>query len=488
VKARRSPTVAAFADRGIPARDVFDHRVITLAKQYDDLLADFQARGFSTEVLGTGSFRQLNLYATNLGKFPDELFTNPTVNWHRQQFGLKGLVATAGLYLPGDGSAFVDKVQSDLCQQLHRDPDLRRRCKTQVDNRFGAWYKLIWNAVLDFAVEHRIETLWWPTASGILARVRANIDPALFERLYDGVSTRFQCVRTPLHQIDWWRLSVAQNRDRIVPLVEETEIPRPARHVICVFHDIEENVDTPVSAEACQRALVQMLQIERNAGVRATYNILGTLFREKAELVASYGSHAFGFHSFNHRIGDLAQLKRCREINLKVRGYRPPRSIITPELTDYRLSYHNFEWLLNAAGTMASPDPRLENGIVKIPVHLDDYPLASGALTFPEWRAAALRLADERSFVAIGLHDCYAGCWLGAYAELLEQLAQRGALWTCDDVSAQVFLHGDGSPYPAIRRPATQVSREIWRHFLEASRPGFGQTVDREHSPTDEPR
>lgn len=459
-----------FVERGFPAREVFDHRVVTLSKQYDDLLADFQARGFSMEELSSGSFRQLNVYATDVDSFPAELFTSPVVNWHRQQFGLKGLVATASLYVVGDRSAMVDKLQSDLCQQLRRDPELRRRCKTQVDNRFGAWYKLAWNAVLDFAVQHDIETLWWPTASGILSRVRPDIDPTLFQRVYDGVATRFQCVRTRLHRIDWWRLSVSENRHRLVPLLDETESPRAGPKVICVFHDIEENVDTPVSAAACQRALVQMLETERSLGVRATYNVLGTLFREKMPLISSYGSHALGFHSWNHRIGDLSQLKRCREVNLKVRGYRPPRSILTPELTDYRLSYHNFEWLLNAAGTLPSSDCRLESGIVKIPVHLDDYPLAAGTLKYPEWRAAALRLADERSFVAVGLHDCYADYWMKDYAELLGQLTQRGELLTCDEISSQVFLNDDGTSQPPAPRRTSQVSREVWRRFLEASR------------------
>lgn len=467
---RQSPALEAFAARGFRAREVFGHRVVTIAKQYPDLLADLQARGCSIEELGAGTFRQLNLYATRLEGFPEALFTDSTVNWHRQQLGLNGLVAAAGLYLPGDGTAVVDKLQSDLCQQLVRNEELHRRLRTRVDNRFGAWYKLAWNAVLDFALVSGIRTLWCPTAGAVLARARPGLNPALFERIYDGIASRYQCRKVVWRGSEWWQLDVADNQDRIVPLDPAAEplAERPAK-VIAVYHDIEANLDTDVSAAECREALVRMLEVERDAGAHTTYNVVGTLFRDAAPLIAASSRHAFGFHSYDHRITDLSQLRRVREVNLKVRGYRPPRSILTPELTDYRLSSYNFEWLLNVA-PHSSAVWYLENGIVKIPAHLDDYPLQTGAMTYAEWKAKLLAMVETQRFVAVGLHDCYARHWLADYGDLLAQLQRRGALWTCDEIADRGFLEGEAIPANLAGPGRTKVTRETWLRFVEAAR------------------
>jgi hypothetical protein len=468
---RQSPGPAAFTARGIRAREVFAHRVIMIPKQYPDLLADLHARGFTIEELAAGSFRQLNLYATQLDGFPEDLFTDPTVNWHRQQVSRKGLVAAAGLYLPGDGTAVVDKLQSDLCQQLFRNAALHREWRSRVDNRFGAWYKLIWNAVLDFALETGIRTLWCPTARTVLPRARPDINPALFERIYDGVASRYVVRNTERSGGEWWELTIEENRDRIVPLepAQDELAERPAR-VIAVYHDIEENLDTDISADECRAALVRMLEVERAAGAHTTYNVVGTMFEEKARLIASQSPHhALGFHSYDHRIMDLSQLRRVREVNLKVRGYRPPRSVLTPELTDYRLSHYNFEWLLNVT-PRAGADWALENGLVKIPAHLDDYPLETGALAYADWKATLLRAAETQRFVAVGLHDCYARHWLDDYAALLAELQRRGELWTCDEVADRCFLEGEPALPNADAAARASVTRETWFRFVRAAR------------------
>ena len=73
-----------------------------------------------------------------------------------------------------------------------------------------------------------------------------------------------------------------------------------------MFHDIEENVDTPISSAQCPDNLGHMLQIERYSGLNATYNILGTLFTRKVDQIrASNPKHSIGFHSFNHDLADL---------------------------------------------------------------------------------------------------------------------------------------------------------------------------------------
>ena len=47
------------------------------------------------------------------------------------------------------------------------------------------------------------------------------------------------------------------------------------------------------------------------------------------------------------------QLPRCREVDYRIKGYRPPRSQITPELSDRNLLFHNFEWLASMMAELA---------------------------------------------------------------------------------------------------------------------------------------
>jgi hypothetical protein len=198
-----------------------------------------------------------------------------------------------------------------------------------------------------------------------------------------------------------------------------------------------------------------MLAIERARGVRATYSVLGTLWREKAPLIVAHDDHSVAFHSYDHRLDDLRQLERVRRVDLQVKGYRPPQSLITAEVTDYALAYWNFEWLLCSAYSLGFSKPRLENGIVKIPIHLDDYPMHAGELTRSQWTERLRALVATQDFVAVGLHDCYARHWLADYEELIEWLAQAGELLTCDQVVNRVLFEN------ALRPPTVALTQTV---------------------------
>ena len=108
-------------------------------------------------------------------------------------------------------------------------------------------------------------------------------------------------------------------------------------------------------------------------------------------------------------------------MNRQVRGYRAPRSVITPELSDDWLSYYNFEWLASSSRSLGHNTNILENGIVKIPIAADDFPVARGQIDFRERRRRLIDSVADNSLVAFGLHDCYARCWLDSYPHLLEK-------------------------------------------------------------------
>src|SRR5262249_47487718 len=149
---------------------------------------------------------------------------------------------------------------------------------------------------------------------------------------------------------------------------------------------------------------------------------------------------AIAFHSMDHDLANLNQLPRCREVDLQVRGYRPPQSHIIDELSDENLSYHNFEWLASSSHNLDHEDCILQNGIVKIPIHVDDYSLFAGHQDYVQWESELLDRAGRCPFLGFGLHDCYGEKWLDHYPDLLGKLALLGKFVTADEICDQMYL------------------------------------------------
>jgi hypothetical protein len=436
---KTSPPVRAFQAQAFAAREYFPHRVAVIRKQYPDTFLVLERRGVSPTELLAARFYQINLYSNHLSGLPDELFSDRAVNWHSPQLGQKGLIAAAGVWVR-DSAMTITLMQSDLCQQVYRHPGLKRICKTRVENRFGYWYRILFNAILDFAIELGVAAVYSPTAEGIVSFIRKRVEPDLFRRIYDAPATRYRCTRVTRDRAEYWEVPVAENAERVVRLTPEHSGDTPRKKLICIFHDTEENVDTDIPAPECRRNLTAMLEIETRCGVRATYDILGSLFEDKREEIRESNQlHALAFHSFNHDLDDLNQLPQCRKVDLQVRGYRPPRSVITPELSDYSLSYYNFEWLASSRRSIAYDRCTLENGIAKIPILTDDYPLITGKMDWPAWERRLMESARSSNLLAFGLHDCYARVWLDWYPDLLEKLAAIGEFATADELSDNVF-------------------------------------------------
>lgn len=222
---------------------------------------------------------------------------------------------------------------------------------------------------------------------------------------------------------------------------------------ICVCHDIERGFghrdSDPAFADLADRLspghLEEMLAIEDELGVRATYHVLGCLIPDLGDRIARRG-HAVGFHSFDHRMV-LPQLARCRRVSAEIRGYRPPQSRLTPELEDGTLAALGFEWLASSEGSLGAPRPFLGNGIVRVPIHFDDYALYARERPYDEWEAVAIRMICAREFVCFSLHDCYGQHWLPHYRRFLARLTRLGDLQTLDEVCAAVRQgRGPGGP------------------------------------------
>lgn len=428
-----------FLAHGYEQRLFFPHRVYQLPKCGPD---GFQLAGRMCGADDPAAMWELVLYAEPEARagLPDSLFFDDDVVWHQQQFGRPGQVATASLVVDGP-VVYALTFVSDLVQRIGR----RREHKTRVEKRFAGWPHMLLNAVLSFADERgaafvRVATSELAAAHTDRAR---QTDPTLFRRIYDStVAARLPARRAG----EWWEIELADVRGRIVAPARRTESQRATR-TICICHDVERgrghlDVDPAFAARAEEdspRHLEAMRAIEAGARVRATYSVVGELLPDVRGALEADG-HCLAFHSFDHRLDRDEQLRRCREVDYRLKGYRPPRSQMTPELSDANLLHHNFEWLAGSPRAVGATGPELRAGLVRLPIVLDDFPMHDAGMPYEDWERAALERIVGDDFAAIGLHDCYAPRWLEHYPGFLERVGELGELRTLDEVAAEVTL------------------------------------------------
>lgn len=425
------------------ARDFFPHRVVRLRKGGPDGLK--LARRFLGPDVMASQLIELVLYALPpvVDEVPAEVFFDDDIVWHQQQFGLPGHVATASIVDDG-GDLYVTTLVSDLVQRCGAR---RRELKTRVEKRFQGWARLLLNAVLDLALERgagRVLVVRSELAHRNTDRSRV-VQRTMFDRVYDGtLGPPFEARPGPR----WSVLDVGAHAGVVVRAPVQ-ELPMATGPRICVAHDIERgwgHLDDPALAARMDAEapgnLERMLAIEERRGVRATYDVVGFLLPSVVDAVRA-GGHAVGFHSFDHALPDepdaLDQLDRCREVDYRIKGYRPAQSRRTPDLTDDRLAFHNFEWLASSAHSLRTEVPYLANGVVRIPILLDDFALHEGT-PYAAWERDALARLAGREVGVLSLHDCYGSRWLGDYPALLARVAELGELVTLDEVAADVLL------------------------------------------------
>jgi len=118
----------------------------------------------------------------------------------------------------------------------------------------------------------------------------------------------------------------------------------------------------------------------------------GTILPEVRDSIER-GGHCLAFHSYDHtrevplwqrlplrhlRIHLLIrlrgyppaiQLKLCRQADYLLRGYCPPNSIVSRELSPDNPRYFNFDWLASSSDSLGIRAPCLRNGIAYLPIH-----------------------------------------------------------------------------------------------------------------------
>jgi len=428
-----------FVSKGFKQRHFFPHTAYHLPKCGPD---GFRLGKSMTGRTDPNEFWEIVLYAhpSLVTDLPRDLFFDDDVIWHQQQFGRVGQVATVDLVLHGR-ELYSMVHQSDLVQRISR----RREHKTRIENRFKGWNHMLLNAVLNFAVECGVTRVHVPSADLALEHTDKQrvVGRELFDRVYDRDVRRLFSVR---REGGWSIVEVDDNRDRVVVPNVRTETT-PEEKTIALCHDVERgigflDVDQEFARIADERAppsLDAMLALEAAAGVPATYCVVGSIMNDVRPKLDAAG-HCVAFHSYDHCIDAEDQLEKCRRIDYRLKGYRPPRSVITSELTDENLCFHNFEWLASSTSSLDLDLPELRKRIVRIPILFDDHALYTGEVTYEEWEHQALKEVERRQFTAFSLHDCYAPLWLRHYPRFLDKVAGLGSLSTLDEVSARVIL------------------------------------------------
>ncbi len=440
IDASRKPE---FVARGIKGRHFFPHRIYHLPKCGPD---GYKLAQWMCSEGDPNAQSELILYAAPAlaDQFSDDLWFDKDLLWHEQQFGRRGQVASANLRV--DGSDLYSMVLiSDLVQRISRRPSE----KSRVENRFKGWPAMLLNALADVAARGGFNRLFVPRSTWAMQHTDPNrsVGAELFRRIYDQPVQRY----SPGADAHWWIIDVPQNLNRVVASEPGYEVLSHEKF-ICICHDTERGLghldsDPAFAAQADADSpahLERMAAIEQAAGVRSTYNVVGSLMHEVAPRVRPLG-HDVAFHSYNHVIAE-EQLAACREVDYRIKGYRPPQSRITAELTDNALCFHNFEWLASSVYSLGFDQPRLENRLVKIPVLFDDWPMYSKGQSYQEWLEIAWQSIEAAPFVALGLHDCYAGFWIEHYAEFLSKLQAMGTILTLNEVAAHMVFGNSISP------------------------------------------
>ncbi len=422
---------------GLKTRYFFPHELRFLPRPGSDGFKVAQ-RMYCLREPGAGVELILHAAPSLWREFPEELFFDRDIIWHQQHLGLPGHVAVAALTLVGD-RLYTTVRFSDLVQRISR----RRALKTRIESVFRGWDYMLLNGILHFAQQQGVREVWFPDADLALENTdrRRNPQRGLFERVYQSHLERWR----PHRSGRAWVVDVRAVGHRIVApqLREEACSLGPT---VCICHDTERGygfrgIDEEFADRADRDAppvLEVLLNMEARARVRTTYSIVGCFLSEIRAAVEA-GGHSVAFHSYDHtREGD--QLRRCREVDYRIPGYRAPQSRLTDALAEEHLAFHNFEWLASSRSSFGFALPRVERGVAKLPIRTDDHPMHTGALGYPAWEAQILAavqesLASSPPYLAFGLHDCYAPHWLDRYPELLARLADTATLRTLDEVA-----------------------------------------------------
>lgn len=493
-----------FFDKGYKKRYFFPHEIYYLPRCGPE---GFFFANRMWNISNPNSLWEIILYAWGdiTDEFPEELFFDNDIIWHQEHFGKPGQIATANLIVDGDKLYTLEHV-SDIVQRIH----IQKKYRTRIDKCFGHWHHMLLNSILNFAVENDLTRIYSPSADFLIekfynGRMKPKVARKYFDRIYDrDVKMHFDADRKD----GMWVIDVEKNRCKLIIPEKRETIVKNDKKIICLFHDIErglvetapESVET--TPELIEGTLKNILHIEKEANVKTTYNVVGSILNEVRESIEKDG-HCIAFHSYDHQISRQPvtnylcdetammtliskiaykvtycvnlvrrllslppasyqpisvinrkvvnkvrtllslppitnQFAECRNIDWRIKGYRHYQPKITSGESDHDLCYYNFEWIAIDDETPGT-NPTLQNRVVKIPVFCDDSEMYKQNVSYETWEKTVIDRIRQSNFTAIGLHGSYANYWLPYYSNLIKKISFFGELKTFNEVADQVF-------------------------------------------------
>ena len=147
--------IGEFLRHGLKKRYFFPHLTYYLAKCGMDALK------LSDRMCGEHDPSKVFLILLHAPKhllkdLPRELFFDDDLIWHQQQFGKEGHIGFAYVVRSGSRLYGLNYV-SDIVQRISR----RREYKTIVEKRFRGWAEMIFNSIVNFALETGVHALYF---------------------------------------------------------------------------------------------------------------------------------------------------------------------------------------------------------------------------------------------------------------------------------------------------------------------------------------
>jgi len=200
-------------------------------------------------------------------------------------------------------------------------------------------------------------------------------------------------------------------------------LPAPAAASTLLFCDCEGHHGGPEGERFGDTGVDRLLSLLDRHRCRITFNVVADLCRthpERVRRIAAAG-HEIACHGWRHeRPRELhgalldEMLKNARRefasLGISPTGFRSPESAWSIELTR-RLPRHGFTW--NAEHDRAAGPYGIVGGLIRVPVHTDDWDLVDGtadaAALIAKWRGMVGAAHTARRSLSVGLHDWVVG-------------------------------------------------------------------------------
>ena len=414
-----------FIKRGHDKKYFFPHKFYYLPKSGPD---GIQAADFLLGNITSNHYVEVVLYALPplLDKFPQDLFFDKKLVWHQQHYYLPGHIATAD-FVVFNNTIYLLTYLSDTVQRIACYPQYQ----SSIKRRFKGWLRCLINAVLNYAVENKINTIYSPRADFRIQFTDPDREVKLpfFQRIYDQTLLKTLNITK---EGNWWRIDLDKNLDKII-LANKVDETLENKKIISLSHDIDSAID--------KETLNTIAQMEKDSGIKANYHIPIAPLNDLRQVVESQ-NHSCSFiaeNDFFHKESENA-LPKCRKIDYRVKGVKKSQYLQEGLLNDDSLKCHNFEWIVIPSSELNANSSTFEKGLIKIPIHIHQDAFGSKQQDFTRWEEAVHHHLKTNTLTVIDFPIDLVSDNLDAYKQLLREISQLGSVKTFDEISAEIFF------------------------------------------------